>query len=86
MVQNHNIQVLPWLAQSPDLNPIEYLRQYLKMKPGEYSIPPKGMLELWERIEEEWKAIPDSVCRDLVESMPGRIAAVIKAKGDYTKY
>ena len=44
------------------------------------------MLELWERIEEEWKAIPDSVCRDLVESMPGRIAAVIKAKGDYTKY
>ena len=44
------------------------------------------MLELCERIEKEWEAIPDSVCRDLVESMPGRIAAGIKAKGGYTKY
>ena len=56
------------------------------MKPGEYFIPPKGMLELWEGIEEEWKAIPDSVCRDLVESIPGRIAAVIKDKGSYLKH
>ena len=84
--KNHNIQVLPWPAQSPDLNPIEHLWQHLKRKLGEYSIPPNGMLELWERIEKEWEAIPNSVCRDLVESMPGRIAAVINAKGGYTKY
>ena len=44
------------------------------------------MQELWERVEEEWEAIPQSVCRDLVESMPRRVAAVIRAKGGYTKY
>ena len=55
-------------------------------KLGEHSTPPKGILELWERVEEEWEAIPASVCRDLVESMPRRVAAVIRAKGGYTKY
>ena len=84
--QDHSFEVMEWPAQSPDLNPIEHLWQHLKRKLGEYSIPPNGILELWERIEKEWEAIPDSVCRDLVESMPGRIAAVIKAKGGYTKY
>ena len=37
-------------------------------------------------MEKEWEAIPQSVHRDLVESMPRRVAAVIKAKGGYTKY
>ena len=36
--------------------------------------------------EQEWEAVPASVCRDLVESMPRRDAAVIAAKGGYTKY
>ena len=44
------------------------------------------ILELWERVEKEWEAIPQSVCRALVESMPRRVAAVIKNKGGYTKY
>ena len=74
------MEVLQWPAQSPDLNPIEHLWQYIKRKLGEYSMPLNGMLKLWERIEKEWEAVYDSVCRDLIESMPGRVAAVIKAK------
>ena len=30
--------------------------------------------------------IPASECQKLIESMPRRIEAVIKAKGEYTKY
>ena len=44
------------------------------------------MHQLWERVEVEWDKIPAQVCIDLVESMPSRIAAVLKAKGGYTKY
>ena len=44
------------------------------------------MIELWERVEAEWNKILQQVCMDLVENMPRRIAAVLKAKGGYTKY
>jgi transposase len=84
--QDNGIEVLKWPAQSPDLNPIEHLWDYLKKKLLEYEHPPKGMLELWERIEKEWNAIPASVCQNLIASMPRRMEAVIKAKGGNTKY
>ena len=35
---------------------------------------------------EVWKKIPAEKCQKLIESMPRRIEAVIKAKGGYTKY
>jgi hypothetical protein len=44
------------------------------------------MEELWRRIEEEWNKISAKVYQKLIESMPRRIEAVIKAKEGYTKY
>ena len=44
------------------------------------------MWELWEQVQKEWEAISEQECQALVESMPARIAAVLKAKGGYTKY
>jgi transposase len=82
----NGIEVLEWPAQSPDLNPIEHLWVHLKRKLNEYETEPKGILELWERVDAEWNLIPPQVCMDLIESMPRRIAAVLKAKGGYTKY
>ena len=84
--KNNNIQVLPWPAQSPDLNPIEHLWFHLKKKLGEYEEPPRGMEELWKRVDEEWNKIRVEVCQNLIESMPRRVQAVVKAKGGYTKY
>ena len=49
-------------------------------------LPPKGILELWERVEKEWEKIGSEVCQNLIESMPRRVEAVLKAKGGYTKY
>jgi transposase len=84
--ENNGILVLDWPPQSPDLNPIEHLWMHLKRKLAGYDTEPRGMIELWERIEAEWNKIPRQVCVDLIESMPRRIAAVLKAKGGYTKY
>ena len=68
------------------MNPIEHLWEHLKRRLKEYPTPPKGVHELWDRLAEEWGEIPPEVCQNLIESMPRRIQAVIKAKGGHTKY
>ena len=50
---------------------------------GRYPEPPKGILEPCERVEKEWEANPASVCRDMVDSMPRRVAVVIAAREGY---
>jgi transposase len=77
---------LEWPASSPDLNPIEHLWAHLKMQLSKFDTPPKGMLELWERVEQEWDKISPDVCKNLIDSMPRRIEAVIKSKGWWTDY
>ncbi|GJP41591.1 hypothetical protein CLOM_g1247 [Closterium sp. NIES-68] len=78
--------VVEWPSCSPDLNPIEHLWPHLKRQLGKYEKPPSGMLELWERVQEEWGKIPAEVCANLIDSLPRRIKAVIRAKGRWTRY
>lgn len=85
-LKDNHIEVLKWPAQSPDLNPIEHLWWELKKRLAAYETEPSSIHELWERVEREWEAIPAEVCLNLIESMPRRVAAVLKAKGKYTKY
>lgn len=84
--EDNGFTVLLWPANSPDLNPIEHLWNYIKERLKEYPEPPMGILELWDRIQDEWNKIPAKICQDLIESMPRRMAAVIEAKGKHTKY
>jgi hypothetical protein len=63
--KDHHIKVLPWPAQSPDLNPIEHLWGHLKRRLGEYEQVPTGILELWERIEVEWERYPKKCVKGL---------------------
>ena len=85
-LETQEFQVLEWPAQSPDLNPIENLWSNLKRRLNQYETPSKGMLELWERIEVEWEKIEKETCVKLIESMPKRMKAVIKAKGMWINY
>ena len=52
-LEDYHVMTLKWPAQSSDLNPIEYLCDYLKIKLAEYNEPPHGMIEHWERVEAE---------------------------------
>ena len=75
-----------WPAQSPDINPIEHFWVDLKKALQKYLKPPKRVHELWDRVVEEWDNISPETCQNLIENMPRRMQAVIKAKGGHTKY
>lgn len=80
------LEVLEWPPQFPDLNPIEQAWTYLERRLGKYPTPPAGIEELWRRVQEEWQQIPVEFIRALIESMPQRVRAILRAKGAYTKY
>ena len=43
---DNDVIVIPWPAQSPDINPIEHFWYHVKCKLQEYEIPPKEVHEL----------------------------------------
>ncbi|ORE00883.1 hypothetical protein BCV72DRAFT_310543 [Rhizopus microsporus var. microsporus] len=47
---------------------------------------PKGVHELWDRIEKEWNTFTVEECRRYIDSMPDRCRAVIDANGGHTRY
>ena len=82
-----NIKVLPWVGQSPDLNPIENLWMRLKHIIGRMPAA-RNMDEFIKNIKISWKKLEkDTDYLDkLTHSMPKRVQAVIEARGDITKY
>ena len=85
-LQEQDFHTMVWPAQYPDLNPIEHLWSYLKRRQADHDSSLKGIHELCERVQIDWEGIPVEECQKLIESMPSRIEAVMKATGGYTKY
>ncbi|KAJ1300190.1 hypothetical protein OPQ81_011940 [Rhizoctonia solani] len=66
----HRIRVLPWPANSPDMNPIEHVWDYLDRMVHSRWVLPQNQNELWAALEEEWYNIPLDYIAKLYESMP----------------
>ncbi|TFK79206.1 hypothetical protein K466DRAFT_505950 [Polyporus arcularius HHB13444] len=84
----HNIRVLPWIPNPPDMNIIEHVWKHLDNRVHTMRHLPSNTNteELWAALKEEWEAIDGDFIRHLYESMPRRVAAMRKAKGSYVKY
>nr|KAF6349142.1 hypothetical protein mMyoMyo1_011698 [Myotis myotis] len=78
--------LLRWPPQSPDLNPIEHLWDEAKRAIRQLVPQPSNLTELDSAIHQAWCQIPRITFQHLVESMPRRIAAVLKAKGGPRKH
>jgi transposase len=86
-LQDQSYKVMEWPPQSPDLNPIENMWALLKRRLTEYETATKSMNELYERVTEAWyDQMKPEECQKVIESMPRRIRACIRAKGKWTKY
>jgi len=85
-MKSHGFEVLEWAGQSPDLNPIENLWNHLDKQIRKRRPLPLKKEEFIEAVQGEWKSLPLDYIRALIESMPRRAEAAIKAKGWHTKY
>ena len=81
---NKKVNVMKWLAQSPDLNPIENLWAELNNRITTER-KPMNEFELFEVLQRGWESVSIEYLHSLIESMPRRCKAVVKAKGMPTK-
>ena len=83
-IKDHNINVLGWPSQSPDLNPIEHLWNEVDRRLRNNTKRLTSKESLWEMLQEVWEGIEPEFCQKLISSMPNRLADVHKVKGGYT--
>ena len=83
-----------WPPYSPDMNLIENLWAYLKLElyrryPDTVTLngsPDYIRQKISERVHEVWWSIGKEVLNHLIDSMPHRVKALVKARGWYTSY
>jgi len=72
--------------QSPDLNPIEPLWDVVEQELRALDVHPTNLQQLQHAILSIWANISKECFQHLVESMPHKIKAVLKAKWGQTQY
>lgn len=89
----NDVELMDWPAYSPDLNPIENIWKLVKERlhkadPELASMPSNAVSldRLIRGARDAWESIEKEVLENLVDSMPRQCAAVIEARGWYTKY
>ncbi len=93
-LDEQDYSIMSWPPYSPDLNPIRMIWYCIKtyiykhhpelrrMTAGEE----KTMEAIVNAVIEAWEALDEDFLWSLVQSMPRRVEAVIKAYGGYTQY
>lgn len=80
----NKINVLPWPAQSPDLNPIENLWEIVESKIRTKRFSNNN--DLFLEVSNIWKNMDMDIIKNLIHSMSNRCRQVIKNNGYWTKY
>ncbi|GFW59990.1 transposable element Tcb1 transposase [Trichonephila clavipes] len=81
---NHQIELLPWLALSPDLSPTENMWSMVAQRLTQITPPVAIPDHLWQRVETAWSAVPPKHIQSLFESMLRRMTALISNNSGYS--
>ena len=81
---SNRISILPWPPNSPDLNPIENLWQFLKQRVKKRQ--PKSLDELKNIAIDEWEKIDQKIISKAVSTVGKRIQQVLTRQGKKCDY
>nr|CAH7730296.1 unnamed protein product [Callosobruchus chinensis] len=85
-LENGNIARLEWAAMSPDMSTIEHVWDYVSIAIFNRNSPPRSTQELTVAATEEWDNISQEVINNLIIDMYRRVDALIRSRGENTKY
>ncbi|GFX42814.1 hypothetical protein TNCV_2931061 [Trichonephila clavipes] len=81
-----NMQLLPWPTYSPVISHIEHLWNLVGRRFTHDLRPTASKDEVLQRIQAIYNSVSQAYIQNLFEPMLRRIAALIEARGGYTKY
>ncbi len=84
-LNDHDVGVLNWPANSPDLNPSHRESMGYCQEENEKQETKKMQMN-WRPVKETWASLPPQQWHKPITSMPHWIEVVIKAKGAPIKY
>lgn len=86
-LESAEVELLPWPARSPDLNPIEHVWDMLGRRiSSAYEFPPSTLHQLEIRLIEQWNSLTVEEVNNLILSIPNRFSECAAKKGGHTHY
>ncbi|GFS47323.1 transposable element Tc1 transposase [Trichonephila clavipes] len=86
LLESEDIEPMDWPARSPDLNPIEYVCDFLGRRLAARTLPPVTIRELRLALQDEWAAMPQQLIDTLILSMSRRCETCLAVRGDHIPY
>lgn len=86
ILEEGQVNRLPWTANSPDQNPIENLWDHLSRAVHRRINPPENQNDLIVAVLEEWNNIPQDMINHLIASMHRRVNLLVNRGGGHTDY
>ena len=86
-LEERGVPMVSWPPFSPDLNPIEtvwdWMKDWIDLQHGGKKLT---YPQLRSAVREAWDAVPDDFLSRLIDDMPKRCKAVIRADGKHIPY
>ena len=79
------VEVMPWPANSPDMNPIKHVWDQVGVYIRDMANPSTNLIELRQAVQQAWDSVILESVQHLVDGMPHRVTALSAARGGHTQ-